>query len=676
MDTDAKENNMNILLIILVCITPLIHSAADEDPDHMGWGFFDLLNLHAPGHTETTAHEFEGAWGFSGQLVARDAVLTEEAVMNPFWQKMKNEPQEKKITTLINICEALRADYNYPERRYNIAAATYAEVDLVALEAQAKKKHCTHLVLHDAVMFKDYDLTEFLLKHKANVHEKDYDRTPIIFTAKTTLLAQLLIDFGTLKENPCCWDGDTLLHRAMWDRCEPALIPLYKKHGIDPMTCCSIGYTPLMTLAHWADEHRDRDLVINKASLLLQDLPKEKIVALINAKNNDGNTVIDIIKKSIHTGFRIRNLDALEIYLIDTMTSLETIKKAPIVKEDQTDADKPLIVYNPYIVELTKGMWAHSYLKGTTDNTQLAEPLELTEQEVMNPFWLQIKNTGQHNKDLALMQIFDAMAHYPYLTIRKDMAAAIWAGAHLLAQRSYQLSDIITYIMEKNDISLAKLVFNHNASVHEMHWGDPIIFYARTVNMAKLLFAQYKPEELAIIHNLKHSSYQGTLLHKAMDEDYEPALIPFYRAHRVSSMTTDKDGDSPLATLLKHSSKKNLLKKATLLLTGLTLQKVGLIWARNQRKKNIFDLIKDEDPLSPELIALGIFLQKTLISSLQKEECSICYDQLEPRSKEISLTQCYHAFHTECLDLWKQNSCPNCRADRTNTITIKPSDFE
>ena len=62
----------------------------------------------------------------------------------------------------------------------------------------------------------------------------------------------------------------------------------------------------------------------------------------------------------------------------------------------------------------------------------------------------------------------------------------------------------------------------------------------------------------------------------------------------------------------------------------------------------------------------------------EEEICSICLDNLEEdgeegEGKEITITNCNHIFHTQCLLKIRGNSCPNCRAilslDNTNINT-------
>jgi hypothetical protein len=259
--------------------------------------------------------------------------------MNPFLLKItESYCQEKKILTLIQILHEL-PDGDYASRRYNVAAAVYAGIDVPKL--QSLKKLCHYLLLSDTVEHGDYPLTELLLKNKANALERNNDRSkPVIYDAQTAQLARLLIDYGALKEN---WhsDGTTLLHQAMWLDYEPALIPLYKEHGIDPMTRNDIGWTPLIELVSLGVDYESEETdntELTKASLLLQDMPRGKVTALIISEVGYRRaTVFDFIEREKHSFNKTKNckLNALRNYLTDTMNSFDaTVSKIEEEKQE------------------------------------------------------------------------------------------------------------------------------------------------------------------------------------------------------------------------------------------------------------------------------------------------------------------------------------------------------
>ncbi|TRY72584.1 hypothetical protein TCAL_17157 [Tigriopus californicus] len=43
--------------------------------------------------------------------------------------------------------------------------------------------------------------------------------------------------------------------------------------------------------------------------------------------------------------------------------------------------------------------------------------------------------------------------------------------------------------------------------------------------------------------------------------------------------------------------------------------------------------------------------------------CSICFDPLSSGKHKLTMLDCYHEFHTDCLNQWlkKSRTCPICR---------------
>lgn len=64
------------------------------------------------------------------------------------------------------------------------------------------------------------------------------------------------------------------------------------------------------------------------------------------------------------------------------------------------------------------------------------------------------------------------------------------------------------------------------------------------------------------------------------------------------------------------------------------------------------------------------------------ENCSICLDSFEPEKSLVSITQCNHVFHYECIKEWIEKNvlnplCPNCKyallenLEKTEVINLK-----
>jgi hypothetical protein len=58
------------------------------------------------------------------------------------------------------------------------------------------------------------------------------------------------------------------------------------------------------------------------------------------------------------------------------------------------------------------------------------------------------------------------------------------------------------------------------------------------------------------------------------------------------------------------------------------------------------------------------------LKSFNSINCSICLESLNNNSTNTTL-QCYHTFHTDCINQWNNNTCPLCRTNISSTeITI------
>ncbi|XP_027337478.1 RING-H2 finger protein ATL66-like [Abrus precatorius] len=79
------------------------------------------------------------------------------------------------------------------------------------------------------------------------------------------------------------------------------------------------------------------------------------------------------------------------------------------------------------------------------------------------------------------------------------------------------------------------------------------------------------------------------------------------------------------------------------------------------------------------------FTNNTLFSStttkvdegFEKKECCICLSLFQDGERLKVLTQCQHAYHSECLDMWLRAhpSCPLCRASlNVSNSLMKKSD--
>ena len=67
----------------------------------------------------------------------------------------------------------------------------------------------------------------------------------------------------------------------------------------------------------------------------------------------------------------------------------------------------------------------------------------------------------------------------------------------------------------------------------------------------------------------------------------------------------------------------------------------------------------------------------THLSITSSENCAICQEAMRADEHVRTINQCWHTFHTSCIDEWFRTSvrCPNCRLDiRTAAHTSRPRD--
>jgi len=59
-----------------------------------------------------------------------------------------------------------------------------------------------------------------------------------------------------------------------------------------------------------------------------------------------------------------------------------------------------------------------------------------------------------------------------------------------------------------------------------------------------------------------------------------------------------------------------------------------------------------------------------------EESCFICFEKYKEKELKRKLPNCNHFFHKKCIDKWLKNksTCPHCRCDLMNHITLTPED--
>lgn len=296
------------------------------------------------------------------------------------------------------------------------------------------------------------------------------------------------------------------------------------------------------------------------------------------------------------------------------------------VKKYRCNSEKPQFITNDQFIEGIAGTVNWPVEKYRHNAEKLTE---LTESEVLNPFWSNSRDKTQEEKDNLLLEI--AKMHIPdwlYLATRKNIAAAILIGADLkriqpILNKGYSSSDLLRGAVLFNDLPLTRLLLTHNhPCATSTFLGTSIIFYAKTVAIARLLI-QYGAKTDS------RGLFKRTLLHEVADSLYKPALISLYLYHGVSPMETDKNGDTPLSLLLNDpQDQDNFMKKAALFLVGLTPgQKIALLKSIN----------RDEKKYSPRMLtSLKNFLKKAEEQSRCKIAAQKKEEQLQEESSDTS----------------------------------------
>lgn len=154
----------------------------------------------------------------------------------------------------------------------------------------------------------DYPLCELFLERGANP-DVEYNETPALFFVKKRSLAELFLQHNarfTLLDI-----GGTLLMQSMEHCYEPELVKLYRQKGVLPLHTDYLNGTALHRLAYKAPDYAEKipDLYV-KAMALFDGLNYQETMNLLHAKQYNGGTALDILKKQDSSAAH-----ALSIYL-------------------------------------------------------------------------------------------------------------------------------------------------------------------------------------------------------------------------------------------------------------------------------------------------------------------------------------------------------------------------
>lgn len=291
---------------------------------------------------------------------------------------------------------------------------------------------------------------------------------------------------------------------------------------------------------------------------------------------------------------------------------------------------------------------------------------------------------SQEKKNNALLAIVDKGGpdcSYPQRRVK--IAALVHAGADVpavQAQTTGKSTTLLPNVVLMGDLELTELLVNNKANINEQTFDkDTAIHLAKTVKFAQLLLRH------GALEHLNAHQTKGLIARLAWPR-YSPELIPLYKRHDFNILACDNTGYTLLMNLpIWTDQKQDMIKKAKLLLEGLTIEQVKQFLAiKNNHHQTVFNLIDDAiaRPYSDSkyLYALRKFLAQRIdpekypdnppavTSKINKQlevaiaECPICLEALD--EKTCTTTPCNHTFHTGCLNSWinQNHSCPLCRS--------------
>ncbi len=228
------------------------------------------------------------------------SVLERGNVANSFWQTIAQCSQEEKDETLRRVMQDYR-DYQWQCKRRFIAAAVGAGANPNLQECG----DCGNRPLVYAILQQDYPLAEFLLTCGADPNAKIDNNNSVFCYAKSKNLAELLLKHGANVNNKEFMQM-TPLHMVMrHNDCEVDLAQLYIDKEADVNAADERGFTPLHELARHSDKYSCKIEEMRKKAQALF-----KARASLHAQDNSGKTAIQHAQE--HINWRSRQQGAAE----------------------------------------------------------------------------------------------------------------------------------------------------------------------------------------------------------------------------------------------------------------------------------------------------------------------------------------------------------------------------
>lgn len=201
------------------------------------------------------------------------------------------------------------------------------------------------------------------------------------------------------------------------------------------------------------------------------------------------------------------------------------------------------------------------------DNEPTTAGAPLAPELVLNTYWRELENKPQEEKDEALKKILDtSFSDEGYRIKRYHLAAAALIGANLNREDWYSPL-CIAAIMQ--DASLCALLLNNGA---DPNWKRGMqqapLYKVKTRTLAQLFI------DAGAQLNTNDST---TLLHYAMNKDYDPLLVKLYIQKGIHPLTKTSYNKTPLHCLADEAylmPLENLKEKVQYLFETLDTQEI------------------------------------------------------------------------------------------------------
>jgi len=206
------------------------------------------------------------------------------------------ETTSRLYKNCLNKNEVLREIIRQLDNRIKYKSLSILGQVLVHAGADAQTMLCSISALEIAIQQNEENLVRALLKHGANpdIVSTHSSKKPILFKAKTILIAQMLMDTGKVNIHATDKFEMNVLHNMTPACYPPALMEFYLDHKVDATKLtyhnfCILHEFALMYFHYLSDSEN----MLEKIKILLNVVPH-----MINALTIDGKTPIDIVQEN------------------------------------------------------------------------------------------------------------------------------------------------------------------------------------------------------------------------------------------------------------------------------------------------------------------------------------------------------------------------------------------